>query len=344
MDVAVLAGGPSVEHEVSLQTGANMLALLREGGHRAAPVFIDRANRWRFGDATASLEVLAGESAPGLPLDEALRRLAAGGVIACLGLHGAFGEDGQLQRRLEDLGVPFTGAGSEASAIGMDKELSKLAATRVGARTAAHERVGPGKVPRARLLSTVGLPCFVKPVRGGSSVGVSRVARAEELEAAVRGAQAQDARGEALVEAAVEGLELACAVLRDGGALRCLPPVAILPAGGAFYDYHAKYEADDTRLVCPADVTAATRAEVERVAAALHAGLQLRGVARVDFIVRASDAAPVFIEVNTLPGFTGHSLVPLAARAAGLSPRHVLECALAEALAAAPVRAGRGAR
>jgi D-alanine-D-alanine ligase len=343
MDVAVLAGGISVEHEVSLQTGANMLALLRDGGHRAWPVFVDRGNRWRFGRADSALEDLARDPAPGLALDEALRRLAASGAVACLGLHGAFGEDGQLQRRLEALGVPFTGAGSHASAIGMDKELSKLAATRVGARTAAHERVGPGRVPQARLLQTVGLPCFVKPVRGGSSVGVARVTDAGQLEAAVRAAQVEDGRGEALVEAAVAGLELACAVLRDGAELRCLPLVAIVPAGGAFYDYHAKYVAEDTRLLCPADVPEATRAEVERVAAALHAGLQLRGVARVDFIVREADAAAVFIEVNTLPGFTGHSLVPLAARVAGLSPLHVLECALAEALAAVPARAERGA-
>ncbi len=343
MDVAVLAGGPSVEHEVSLQTGANMLALLRGGGHRVRPVFIERSNAWRFGQRDSQLEPLVRTAAPGLPLDEALARLAASGEVACLGLHGRFGEDGQLQRRLETLGVPFTGAGSHASAIGMDKELSKLAAIRIGARTAPHELVRPGKLPLGRLLKALDLPCFAKPVRGGSSVGVTRVTGADALEAAVRAAQAEDERGEALVEAAVSGVEVACSVLRDGGAVRCLPLVAIRPAGGGFYDYHAKYVAEDTRFQCPADVSAAALAEVERVASTLYAGLELRGVARVDFIVRAADDAPVFIEINTLPGFTGHSLAPLAARAAGLSPLHVLECALADAVQAAPRRAAGSA-
>lgn len=339
MDVAVLLGGPSVEHEVSLQTGANMLALLRGGGHRAWPVHIDRANAWRFGDATTTVEDLLRPARPALALDEALRRLAASRAVACLGLHGRFGEDGQLQRRLEDLGVPFTGPGSHASAIGMDKVLSKHAAIKVGAHTATHEVAGPGRVPAQRILRTVGLPCFVKPVRGGSSVGVSRVDAAEALEPAVRAAQEQDERGEALVEAAVEGTEVACGVLRLDGGLRCLPPVAIRPATG-FYDYRAKYESDDTRFECPAALPGSARAAAETVAAALHAGLELRGVVRVDFIVRRADAVPVFIEINTLPGFTGHSLVPLAARAAGLEPLRVLEAALQEGLAAAGAGAG----
>lgn len=340
MDVAVLAGGPSVEHEVSLQTGANMLELLRRGGHRAWPVFVDRDNLWRFGGAQDAFEALRTATAPGLALEPALQRLAASGAPACLGLHGRFGEDGQIQRRLEDLGVAFTGPGSHASAIGMDKVLSKHAAIRVGARTATHEVAGPGALHSRRLLRQVGLPCFVKPVRGGSSVGVTRVDEEHALEAAVRAAQAQDERGEALVEAAVEGIEVACAVLRLDGELRSLPPVAIRPSSG-FYDYRAKYLAEDTRFECPAVLPGDARLQAEAVAHALHAGLELRGVARVDFIVRRADDAPVFIELNTLPGFTGHSLVPLAARAAGLDPLAVLEAALHEGLAATRSEAPR---
>jgi len=340
MDVAVLAGGPSAEHEVSLQSGANMLALLRGGGHRVRPVFIDRENRWTFRGHDEELAAPA-PLAPGLPLDEALAELRRSREIACLALHGRFGEDGRLQRRLEDLGLPFTGSGSHASAIGMDKELSKHAAIKVRAHTAPHEVVGAGK-PLARIPRQVGLPCFVKPVRGGSSVGVSRVRLLAELGPAVARAAAEDERAEALVEAAIEGVEVTCAVLRPGGRLRCLPLVAIRPAGEAFYDYHAKYVADDTRLQCPAEVPDRSAVEIERISTALFAALELRGVVRFDFILRP-DGTPVFLELNTLPGFTGHSLVPLAARTAGLSPLFVLEACLQDGLVAANRRAAPSA-
>jgi D-alanine-D-alanine ligase len=332
MDVAVLAGGPSAEHDVSLQSGANMLTLLRGGGHRVRPVFIDRENLWRFGTRTDDLQAAA--RAPALELDAALAELQRSREVACLALHGRFGEDGRLQARLEERGLPFTGSGSHASAIGMDKELSKVAAVQVGAHTATHEVVGAGKVPVNRLLKQVGLPCFVKPVRGGSSVGVSRVREEAELEPAVRKAQAEDDRGQALVEGAIDGTEITCGVLRLDGRLQCLPLVAIRPAGEAFYDYHAKYVAEDTRLECPAQVPPAARAEIERVSSALFAALELRGVTRFDFILRR-DGAPLFLEFNTLPGFTGHSLVPLAARTAGRSPLDVLEACLQDGLLAA---------
>jgi D-alanine-D-alanine ligase len=332
MDVAVLAGGPSAEHEVSLQSGANMIALLRGGGQRVRPAFIDRDNRWTFRGTGEELAAPA-PGAPGLSLEEALAELRRSREIACLALHGRFGEDGRLQRRLEDLGLPFTGSGSHASAIGMDKELSKHAAIKVGARTAPHEVVSAGGAT-TKLARQVGLPCFVKPVRGGSSVGVSRVREAGELQAAVARAAAEDERGQVLVEAAIEGVEVTCAVLRLAGQLRCLPLVAIRPAGETFYDYHAKYVAEDTQLQCPAAVPPGARDEIERVSTALFAALELRGVVRFDFILRP-DGTPVFLELNTLPGFTGHSLVPLAARAAGLSPLAVLEACLQDALAAA---------
>jgi len=215
----------------------------------------------------------------------------------------------------------------------MDKELSKVAASKLGAHTATHEVVSGARVPVARLAKVVGLPCFVKPVRGGSSVGVSRVRSEAELEPAVRRAQAEDDRGQALVEAAIDGTEVTCGVLRLAGRLTCLPLIAIRPAGEAFYDYHAKYVAEDTRFECPASVPAAARAEIEQVSTALFAALELRGVTRFDFILRR-DGVPLFLELNTLPGFTSHSLVPLAARAAGRTPLDVLEACLQDALAA----------
>jgi D-alanine-D-alanine ligase len=251
--------------------------------------------------------------------------------VAFIGLHGRFGEDGQLQRLLEGRGMRFTGSGSHASAIGMDKDLSKLGASKVGAHCATHEIVEAGQVPVQRLLRVVGLPCVVKPVRGGSSVGVTRVDRSEELTAAVEHAAAEDDRGQAMVEAWMAGTEVTCALLRVRGAIRRLPLVAIHPAGDRLYDYHAKYIAEDTVLECPARLDTATAREIGRVSEALYAALELRGMVRMDFIVRKEAGMPVFLELNTLPGFTSHSLVPRAAEAAGMNRRDVLEAVLADA-------------
>jgi len=327
--LAVLAGGPSAEHEVSLQSSAEMLATLREGGHRVRPVLITHEGRWRFGGPQDALAALQDAANPGLPLEDALAELRRTHEIAVLGLHGRFGEDGELQRHLETHGIRFTGSGSHASAVGMDKELSKVAATKLGVRCARHEVVR-GKPSTERLVRSVGLPCFVKPVAGGSSVGVTPVRAESELQPAIARAAAEDPRGRALVEAAVDGTEVTCGVLRWQGEVRPLPLVAIEPASG-FYDYHAKYVADDTRLSCPADVPDAARREMEAGSTALYTALELRGAVRVDFILRRSDAAPVFLELNTLPGFTSHSLVPRAAAAAGLSRLDVLEALLADA-------------
>lgn len=333
VSVAVLAGGPSVEHDVSLQTGAEILAQLRDGPRPVRPILISRDNGWRLGDARQDFTGL--DDVAETDAARALETLHSAGEVAFIGLHGRYGEDGQLQRLLEERGIRFTGSGSHASAIGMDKHLSKLAATKLGAHCAPHELVDSGPPPVQRLLRVIGLPCVVKPVRGGSSVGVSRVDRAEDLPGAVARAVAEDDRGEAMVEAWMSGTEFTCGVLRVRGAVRRLPLVAIHPAGDRFYDYHAKYIADDTVLECPAQLPAPTEHEIARVSEALYASLELRGMVRVDFIVRKQGGTPVFLELNTLPGFTSHSLVPRAAQAAGLSRRDVVEAVLADAEAQA---------
>jgi D-alanine-D-alanine ligase len=325
--VAVLAGGPSVEREVSLQTGAEMIAQLRAGGHRVRPVRVTPENRWCFGRSGDALETVGDDDA--LPLEDAVLRLRDSGELACIALHGRFGEDGQLQAHLEEAGVRFTGSRSHASSIGMDKLLSKLAATRVGAHCAPHEDFqGHGSIPINRILKSVGLPCVVKPVRGGSSVGVTRVDEEQDLESAVRTAAAEDEQGQVLAEAFIGGTEVTCGVLRREGRLQSLPLIAIRPAGGRLYDYHAKYVAEDTGFECPAHLPDPTAREIEVVSLKLYEALELRGVVRVDFIVRAEDARALFLELNTLPGFTSHSLIPRAAEAAGLTRLEILEAVL----------------
>jgi len=323
--VAVLGGGPSSEHEVSLETSAEILRQLRAGGHRVRPVLIDRQERWALGGHTTDFAGVG----PAGSRDSALESLRAQGETAYIGLHGPFGEDGTVQRLLEAAGIAYTGCGPAASALGMDKELSKLAATKAGATTASHEVLSGKRLPLWGIQRGIGYPCFVKPVCAGSSVGVSRVEREEDLAAAVAAAQAQDPGRRCMVEALVEGPEVTCGVLRRAGQIVTLPLVAITPASG-FYDYHAKYASESTRLQCPAPVADDARREIERVARTLYEHLELRGVVRLDFLVRTSDGRPVFLELNTLPGFTSHSLVPLAARTAGWTACEVLEAVLAD--------------
>lgn len=325
--VAVLAGGPSSEHEVSLATSACVLQILREGGHDVRPVFIDKAGGWHPGDCHSTVAEAANLSA--CPVDALMQELVERDEIAFVGLHGPFGEDGTVQRLLEDAGVAYTGSGPAASNLCMDKELTKLAAHKLGARVAGHHVVSSRNAPLIRLARTVGYPCFVKPLGAGSSVGARRVDDESGLADAVSAAQVADPAGRALVEEFIPGTEVTCGVLRMNGSTRALPLVAIAPAEG-FYDYHAKYVSEATRFTCPADVPAAVREQIQALTLRMFEALELRGVARLDFLVRHDDSTPVFLEANTLPGFTDHSLVPLACRTAGLPALTVVEAILAD--------------
>jgi D-alanine-D-alanine ligase len=323
--VAILAGGPSSEHDVSLATSLEMLTVLRAGGHDVRPVLIGRDSLWAVGGLQDDFNIGDRAVSPG----EALESLRSQSALACLGLHGPFGEDGTVQHMLEDAGLAYTGSGPFASSLGMDKELSKLAAAKAGARTASHEVLTGSRFPAWGIKRGIGYPCFVKPVTAGSSVGVARVESEEALLAAIPAAQAEDARGRCMVEALVTGPEVTCTVLRTADGLVTFPLVAVEPAAD-FYDYHSKYTSAETRYACPADVPDATRLEIESLSRALYESLELRGVVRLDFIVREKTDEPIFLELNTLPGFTTHSLVPMAARAAGWTSLQVLEAVLAD--------------
>ena len=322
--VAILAGGPSSEHEVSLTTSAEMLRVLRSGGHAVRPVLIGHDNRWAVGGLEDSFDIADQADA----CEVALKQLRAQGEVACLGLHGPFGEDGTVQRLLETAGVPYTGSGPAASAVGMDKELSKLAAGKAGAYTASHEVLEGSRLPAWGIQKGIGYPCFVKPLSAGSSVGVARVESEDALREAIPLAQAEDNGGRCMVESLITGQEVTCTVLRHGEDLLTFPLVSVHPAD-AFYDYHAKYRSDETQYTCPAEVEAETQVEIETVSRTLYDLLQLNGIVRMDFIVREEDGQAVFLELNTLPGFTPHSLVPMAAHAAGWSSLQVLESVLA---------------
>lgn len=282
--VAVLMGGTSAEREVSLDSGRNVLEALRA----------------RDVDAFA---------VDGIPaLIEEIRRGAVDRVFNILHGNKGGGEDGVLQGLLEALGVPYTGPGVLGSALTMDKIRTKQVWIASGLPTPRFARIAKGD-DLAAAAKELGFPVFVKPSSEGSSVGVFRVLQASDLEPAV--GFAQDYEGELLMEQMVQGEEYTVAILGE----TALPSIRIVPAG-EWYDYHAKYIADDTQYLCPG-MEGDAEEEIRRVALAAFKAAGCTGWGRVD-VMRDRARGLQLIEVNTAPGMTSHSLVPKAAGHVGI--------------------------
>jgi D-alanine-D-alanine ligase len=281
--VAVLFGGDSSEREISLLTGNAVLAALKGRGVDAHA--FDPGER---------------------PLTELLGERFARVWIA---LHGPGGEDGTLQGALEYLGVPYTGSGVMGSAIGMDKLRTKRLALAAGVPTADFVTL-QGPEDFAPTLERLKLPLIVKPATQGSSVGMTKVERAEDLPAAYAAA----AQFETLVfaEPWLSGSEYTVALLQGAA----LPSIRI-ETPKTFYDYEAKYFRDDTRYFCPSGLTAAVEAHLAALALAAFEACGASGWGRADFMMDGA-GRPQLLEINTIPGMTGHSLVPMAARAVGI--------------------------
>jgi D-alanine-D-alanine ligase len=248
-------------------------------------------------------------------------------------LHGPWGEDGTLQGALDLLDIRYVGAGVLASALGMDKAFAKVAFEAAGLPVAPSVTVASlgDLVVRAGEIETLGLPLFVKPARAGSSQGVTRVASRDELEAAVATAMKHDPK--VLVEAAIYGREIECAVLETSDGLRASPPGEIVTGGDhEFYDYDAKYfdEASVT-LSCPADVTDDVRGTVQDYAVRAFRAIGGEGIARVDTFVRP-DGSVLVNEINTMPGFTPFSMYPRMWQEAGIDYPELVETLLRAAL------------
>lgn len=298
--VGVLLGGLSAERPISLNTGGAILRALLERGHDAVAIDVGR---------------------------DLHRRLAEEGVeVAFNALHGTFGEDGCVQGLLEVLGIPYTGCGVAASALTMDKIQTKRVLEHAGVPTPEWvllegATLAPGSVPLAP-------PLVVKPVSEGSSVGISMVARAEELPAAL--SEAARHGGRVLVERRISGPEVTVGVL-DG---RALATVEIRPRDG-WYDWHHKYTPGATDYICPADLGASVREELHSMAERAAAVTGCEGAVRVDFMVEGG-TRPLVIEINTVPGMTETSLLPKAAARAGLSFGDLCERILAGARLRSP--------
>jgi D-alanine-D-alanine ligase len=290
--VAVLMGGTSAEREISTMSGSGVLEALRSRG----------VDAHAFDPATRELAALKHE-----------------GYARCfVALHGRHGEDGCVQGALELLGMPYTGSGVMASAIAMDKVMTKRVWIAEGLPTPRHVRLGADEQSRERVLQVpdeLGLPLVVKPPREGSSIGITKVNGYSDVADAVALAARYDA--DVLCEEFIDGEELTCPVLGTGAMASALPVVRIVAPGGA-YDYQNKYFTDVVQYRCPSGLTRAEEAEVQRLSVAAYRALGCRGWGRADLMLRASDRRIFLLEMNTSPGMTTHSLVPISARAAGI--------------------------
>lgn len=310
--VAVLMGGRSGEHDVSLRSGEAVLEALGEG-YAGEGVRLERDGSWSFDGGALRLS-------PGQGLAELERRRPD---VVFPALHGPMDEDGTVQAALLLLGIPFVGSGVAASAAAMDKPMTKHIFRGVGIPVAADVTVDANDWRRdaagicARVLEQVGLPVFVKPARLGSSVGVHKVTAPDALAAAIDDCVTR--HGVTLVETLLVGRELTAPVLEDPatGEPMALPLIEIRLLGHDFFDYVAKYTDGHNEEICPAPVDAATTEAVQAIALAAHRALGCRGMSRTDFIL--TERGPIVLETNTIPGLTGESLIPKSAAAAGLS-------------------------
>jgi D-alanine-D-alanine ligase len=291
--VGVLSGGRSAEREVSNMSGAGVLQALKSRGIDAHP----------FDPAQRSLAELAAEK-----FDRVF-----------IALHGRYGEDGTLQGALEQLGIPYTGPGVMASAIAMDKVMTKriwhsmnLPTPRfmvLDSHTATHEEL-------RQLPDVLGLPLMLKAPHEGSTIGISKVASYSDMNDSFALCAKYDE--EVLAEEFIPGRELTVPVLGAGRDARALPIVEIRAPEGN-YDYQHKYFTDDTQYLCPAPLDEALTQRIQSLAVQAFNAIGCEGWARVDFMLRDSDNEPFLLEINTSPGMTGHSLVPMAAKADGIS-------------------------
>jgi D-alanine-D-alanine ligase len=291
--VAVLMGGHSAEREVSLMSGNGVLKALRDSG----------VDAYAFD-----------------PAERDLIELKQDGFARCfIALHGRFGEDGTVQGALELLGLPYTGSGVMSSSLSIDKVMTKRVLLAENLATPRYVLLRKGRYSAtdvAQVVSTLALPLIVKPAREGSSIGLSKVTQRSEMQAAVDLAATLD--NDILCEQFISGDEVTCPVLSHNGVARALPVIRIVAPDGN-YDYQNKYFTDTTQYVVPCGLPAGEEEAIQKMVLQAFLTLNCRGWARADVMIDQHTRKPYLLEVNTSPGMTSHSLVPMSARAAGIS-------------------------
>ncbi len=291
--VAVLMGGASAEREISLMSGRGVLQALCSQG----------VDAHAFDTAERELVELKRE-----------------GFARCfIALHGRFGEDGTVQGALELLGIPYTGSGVMASSVAIDKVMTKRILLAEGLPTPRYVLLRQAAYTDAELdavVAALGLPLIVKPSREGSSIGLTKVTERSAMAGAVAQAQALDA--DVLCEQFIAGDEVTCPILGSGSGARALPVIRIVAPDGN-YDYQNKYFTNTTQYLVPCGLPAGEEAAIQALVLKAFTTLECRGWARADVMIDRVTRKPYLLEINTSPGMTGHSLVPMSARADGLS-------------------------
>ena len=253
------------------------------------------------------------------PSERDLSELKREGVARCfIALHGRHGEDGTVQGALELLGIPYTGSGVMASSLAMDKIMTKRLWRGDGLSTPDWRMVNSGQETRQALVEIAGggKPMIVKPAREGSTIGLAKVTESGQCDAAYVLAAQHDKM--VLCEQFISGDEVTCPVLGTGDGAVALPVIRIVAPGGN-YDFHNKYYGTDTKYIVPCELPAGEEIAIQQMALKAYRSLDCRGWARADVMIDAATRKPYLLEINTSPGMTGHSLVPMSARAAGIS-------------------------
>ncbi|MFF7638194.1 D-alanine--D-alanine ligase family protein [Kitasatospora sp. NPDC008050] len=358
--VAIVFGGRSSEHGVSVVTAASVLRAIDRSRYEVLPVGITQEGRWalvadeparmaisdgRMPDVEQIAESTEGQLAlPASPVSREVTWSEPGSTPKALGevdvvlplLHGPWGEDGTLQGMLELSGVPYVGSGVLASSVGMDKEYTKRVIESFGLGVGPYTVVRPrdweseaGRAAARERIAALGLPVFVKPCRAGSSIGITKVKDAAELDAAIEEARRHDPK--VIVEAMLNGRELECAVLEfEDGPRASLPAEVLVGEGFEFYDFEAKY-IDSSEVQIPARLTEQETAEIREQAVTAFEALSCEGLARVDFFL-LDDGRWVVNEINTMPGFTPISAFPKMWEATGVSYSELIDRLLQGAL------------
>lgn len=354
--MAVLMGGPSSEYEISIATGQNIIKALDPQKYLAQPVVVTKERKWlmpplkRFPpedgykyyrrDRAYSTRIDK-SSTPGFALaprdedeDQALSELDAGGVdVVFIAMHGQFGEDGTVQGLLDSIGIPYTGSGVLASALGMDKPRTAAVFRQAGLRvpdffvvTRSRWKANwDGIVAKAE--ETFGLPLMIKPANRGSSVGASISARRAEVDMGIDAAFLH--ADSVIVQRYARGTEVSCGVVEREGKLIALPPTEIIPVGSRFFDYHAKYTPGASEEITPARLPADAIERIQRAALSAHAAIGCCGMSRTDMIL--DDGNLFVLEINTIPGLSEASILPKQAQALGIPFPRLLDLIIAAA-------------
>ncbi|MCL2566236.1 MAG: D-alanine--D-alanine ligase [Defluviitaleaceae bacterium] len=341
LNVAVVFGGYSSEHEVSINSAINIINSLSKEKYNIIPIYINPMGSWFLHEGSTDSIKTADFEKFGTPCQLSLDRQNKGLLringdkvkripvdVAFPVLHGKFGEDGTIQGLFEMSGIKYVGCGVMASAIAMDKAMAKLVAGSLGINQVKYIVFDSNDLEDFdKALSIVryklGYPCFVKPLRTGSSVGISKVKNKKELVKAVELAISHD--DSVIIEKMVEGRELECAVLGTGGEDTIVSGVGELIPGAEFYDFDAKYNNPDSKTILSPKIDKAVVNKIKDASLKIFKAIGAKGLSRVDFFLEESSGDVIFNELNTIPGFTDISMYPMLMREAGIDSQRLMD-------------------